>query len=1392
MYSSHHGRYRHPHPPEMTDTVRLHPRIDNTAVRAGHPRFAPFLGFILLTLMSVNAAEAGYYVLPQLGCFTTKPEALHAYFFYENPDAHSNPGYLCARDACSDTGTGADCSGHCTYQATGATNFFTWSVGYGGCTDIVTLAKNNGPTCPQTGNPCSPAVGNKYASEIDYRGQPPFPLTLTRHYNSGPAVLSGTIGVHWRHSYDRSITVTSNGPLTVATAYRADGKNYYFTLVGDTWTPDADVNEVLVNTAAGWTYTDRDGTVETYDPAGQLLTVTNRTGLTQQLRYDGAGRLASVVGPFGHALTFTYEASGHLAGFTDPLGAVTSYSYDPNNNLTQVTYPDGSAKRYHYENGGFPDHLTGISYDNGAGAIRRFATYGYDGNGKAILTQHAATDTSAPQEAFTLSYDADTQTTVTDPVGVQERMTFGSTLGVKHLLAKLNLSDGKSLTQSFDANHNPTCKKDEEGRVTTYTYNATNQRIGLTEGLTGDCANTITLPETRTTTTEYLAPTLDLPTVIASPSVATTGSKRIEISYDANHNPITLTQRGFTPAGQAIVRTVSMAYNTLGQVIAIDGPRTDVADVTTLTYYACTTGGACGQLSRVTDALGHATTYDSYDGAGRLLQLTDPNGVKTSYAYDLRGQVLSTTVIPPVGLSRLTQFAYDDVGNVTQTVFPDGKTLTYTYDAAQYLRSVTDDLRNHVNAINTGGSLTNLVHDALGNLVSRTDPNQSASTTSVSTNYHYDALNRLLTAIDNLSGQTQYAYDVNDKIKQITAPNSANTPYTLDDLGNLLTETSPDRGTLNYTYDDAGNIKTFTDARGITASYTYDALNRLTQVNYPDPAENITYSYDTGTSCSLGIGRLCQIIDASGTSQYGYDAFGNITTHTRSEAGQTYTTAYRYDAANRLSSITYPDGKVVNYTRDSIGRITQVSTTVNGTATTLSSNRTYRADGLLTAQTLGNTLTETKAYDLQGRLLSQALGSLDSRTYSYDANGNATATASGNFNYDALDRLIQETLALSSQSFSYDPNGNRTQDGTGTYSYVMASNRLNSAPLGAPTLDAGGNTLTDQAGTRSFTYNQATALIQATTLSGSASYAYNAQRQRTRKTIAGITTVYHYDLSGNLLAETNLDGTVIRDYVYTDTTPVAKIEAGTIPETLVSLPTDHLNTPRLATNPQGQTVWRWDGNAFGDTAANEDPSNTGTLTKINLRYPGQYFDQETGLHYNWNRYYDPKSGRYISSDPIGLLGGMNTYAYANLNPLRNIDPYGLDTWPTDSPIVRSPMGPRPDPFNPSQEQYHNGIDNRNPTGGNVYAPTDGYVVDTGYNPVGGNYVKVVGTDGSIHTFFHTDPLVAPGDKVNEGDVIGQSNGTGKITAPHTHWEYEPCPACPREDPRNRFKPGQCS
>jgi RHS repeat-associated protein len=128
---------------------------------------------------------------------------------------------------------------------------------------------------------------------------------------------------------------------------------------------------------------------------------------------------------------------------------------------------------------------------------------------------------------------------------------------------------------------------------------------------------------------------------------------------------------------------------------------------------------------------------------------------------------------------------------------------------------------------------------------------------------------------------------------------------------------------------------------------------------------------------------------------------------------------------------------------------------------------------------------------------------------------------------------------------------------------------------------------------------------------------------------------------------------------------LAQIEANGSP---VYLHTDHLNTPRLATNPAGTIVWRWNSDAFGAIPPDSDPDGDGTRTTIHLRFAGQYFDAETGLHYNWNRYYDPRLGRYVTSDPIGLAGGLNSYLYANANPLRWADPFGLAPFnPADFP-----------------------------------------------------------------------------------------------------------------------------
>jgi RHS repeat-associated protein len=178
--------------------------------------------------------------------------------------------------------------------------------------------------------------------------------------------------------------------------------------------------------------------------------------------------------------------------------------------------------------------------------------------------------------------------------------------------------------------------------------------------------------------------------------------------------------------------------------------------------------------------------------------------------------------------------------------------------------------------------------------------------------------------------------------------------------------------------------------------------------------------------------------------------------------------------------------------------------------------------------------------------------------------------------------------------------------------------------------------------------------VQASQIGSVSSYRYNGLGQRISK-IAGTTvTHYTYGLNGQLLSETT--GADTTDYLYFNGQPLALVRQGG----MYYIHTDHLGTPRAVTNTYQQVVWRWDSDPFGMMAANEDPDGDGTAFVFNLRFAGQYYDKETGLHYNYFRYYDPRIGRYITSDPIGLRGGLNTYGYVNGNPLLFIDKFGLD------------------------------------------------------------------------------------------------------------------------------------
>ena len=347
-------------------------------------------------------------------------------------------------------------------------------------------------------------------------------------------------------------------------------------------------------------------------------------------------------------------------------------------------------------------------------------------------------------------------------------------------------------------------------------------------------------------------------------------------------------------------------------------------------------------------------------------------------------------------------------------------------------------------------------------------------------------------------------------------------------------------------------------------------------------------------------------------------------------------------------------------------------------------------DSNLGNSTYGNGLQDNRAYDLQGRLIHQSLINsgniaIDERTYRYDPNSNVinldTNYEDNAYQYDKRDRLISDQIdqtitSVTDSIFNYDLNDNRLSqsrndddnfDGDTLYSYQNNSNRL----LLEDTIDLT-ETQAPTALDRRMVYNDVGRLFQVFDQEQLvAEYIYNDQGQRIRKTIFTNTlpteiTIYHYNQQGLLITETDENGSLKRDYIWSGhNQPLAQIDHQSGSDNIVYLHNDHLMTNRLATNQSQTIVWRWEGEAFGATPAEQDPDGDSNLAVVNLRFPGQYFDSESSLHYNWNRYYDPTLGRYITSDPIGLDGGLNTYGYVSQNPERYIDPEGLVEWTGD-------------------------------------------------------------------------------------------------------------------------------
>jgi RHS repeat-associated protein len=272
----------------------------------------------------------------------------------------------------------------------------------------------------------------------------------------------------------------------------------------------------------------------------------------------------------------------------------------------------------------------------------------------------------------------------------------------------------------------------------------------------------------------------------------------------------------------------------------------------------------------------------------------------------------------------------------------------------------------------------------------------------------------------------------------------------------------------------------------------------------------------------------------------------------------------------------------------------------------------------------------------------------------------ANSALSANYGFDALDRVTSIAQGSSSWGYSYNGIGDRLTStanaASTTYGYFSGTHRLQSLS-GAQTksyvYDAAGNRTSD--GTTTWVYGG----NNRPTSAGSLTILINALGQRVKKSGAS-TTRFVFDEAGHLWGEYTDAGVLIQETVWLDELPVATLRPNGSGTDIYYVHPDHLGTPRAITrSTDNQFVWKWDNTeAFGDSAPNESPSGLGTFA-YNLRFRGQYFDGETGSHYNYFRDYEPTIGRYIQSDPIGLKGGINTFAYARGSPLRWTDPFGL-------------------------------------------------------------------------------------------------------------------------------------